>query len=195
MAESIVDFQIRSMMCAPLVGSDGKALGVIQIDTLDQRNRFRQDDLDVLASVACQAAFAVENAQLHEAKLRQQALERELAMAHEVQQGFLPDGTRSWPATSSSTSTSRPTSWAATTSTTCRCRTGGWAVVVADVSGKGISAALLMARLSAEIRYGLASCRRRRGGGPGQPGLLRRTAGRTGSSRWSWACSIRRSTR
>ena len=75
MAESIVDFHIRSMMCAPLIASDGEPLGVIQIDTLDQRNRFNRDDLDVLASVACQAAFAVENAQLHEAALREQAID------------------------------------------------------------------------------------------------------------------------
>ena len=66
MSESIVDFHIRSMICAPLVASDGEALGVIQLDALDQRNRFRQDDLEMLVSVACQAAFAVENAQLHE---------------------------------------------------------------------------------------------------------------------------------
>jgi sigma-B regulation protein RsbU (phosphoserine phosphatase) len=56
MADSIVDFHIRSVMCAPLVGSDGDSLGVIQIDTLDQRSRFSQEDLDVLASVACRAA-------------------------------------------------------------------------------------------------------------------------------------------
>ena len=42
MAESIVDFHIRSMICAPLVASDGQALGVIQLDALDQRNRFRR---------------------------------------------------------------------------------------------------------------------------------------------------------
>ena len=41
MAESIVDFHIRSMICAPLVASDGQSLGVIQLDTLDPRNRFR----------------------------------------------------------------------------------------------------------------------------------------------------------
>jgi hypothetical protein len=90
MAESIVDFHIRSMMCAPLVNRDGQSLGVIQLDTLDPRNRFEQDDLDMLVSVACQAAFAVENAQLHEAAMHDEALKRELAVAHEVQRGFLP---------------------------------------------------------------------------------------------------------
>ncbi len=74
MAESIADFHIRSMMCAPLINSEGAAIGVIQIDTVNQRNRFSREDLDVLASVASQAAFAVENAQLHETLLREQAL-------------------------------------------------------------------------------------------------------------------------
>ncbi len=69
-SQSIADFRIRSMMCAPLVDSKGRALGAIQIDTLDQRSRFQQDDLDVLASVASQAAGGLETAQLHEASLR-----------------------------------------------------------------------------------------------------------------------------
>lgn len=156
-SQSIADFRIRSMMCAPLVDSDGRALGVIQIDTLDQRTPFSQDDLEVLASVASQAAFAVENAQLHETALRKRAMERDLELAHKVQQGFLPaappriDGYEFFdfyePAN----------------------QVGGdyfdyihlpgrrLAVVVADVSGKGIPAALLMAKLSAETRYALVS--------------------------------------
>ncbi len=62
LSQSIADFRIRSMMCAPLVTNDGNVLGVIQIDTLDQRARFTNDDLDVLASVASQAAFKIDNA-------------------------------------------------------------------------------------------------------------------------------------
>src|SRR5205085_1371889 len=89
-SESIADLRIRSVMCAPLVDNEGNALGVIQIDTGDQRHRFSQDDLDVLASVASQAAVAVDNAQLHEQALRQQAVERDLLLAHKVQRGLLP---------------------------------------------------------------------------------------------------------
>lgn len=174
-SQSIADFRIRSMMCAPLVDSDGRALGVIQIDTLDQRTPFLQDDLDVLASVAGQAAFAVENAQLHEAALRRQALERDLQLARTVQQGFLPQAAPEvegyeffdfyQPAN----------------------QVGGdyfdyvplpgerLAVILADVSGKGIAAALLMAKLSSEARYVLASS-----SGPAEA-LMRLNAGFTGS--------------
>ena len=156
-SQSIADFRIRSMMCAPLLSSEGNAMGVIQIDTLDQRTPFSQEDLDLLASVASQAAFAVENAQLHEAALRQRALERDLELAHTVQQGFLPhqspeiEGYEFFhfyePAN----------------------QVGGdyfdyitlprnrLAIVVADVSGKGMPAALLMAKLSAEAKFALVS--------------------------------------
>ncbi|MBI2825146.1 MAG: SpoIIE family protein phosphatase [Planctomycetia bacterium] len=156
-SQSIADFRIRSMMCAPLVDSTGRALGAIQIDTLDQRSRFQQEDLDVLVSVAGQAAFAIENAQLHEAALRQQGLERDLQLAHKVQQGFLPsappviEGYDFFDFYEAAN------------------QVGGdyfdyvplpgkrLAMVLADVSGKGIAAALLTAKLSSEARYCLAS--------------------------------------
>jgi phosphoserine phosphatase RsbU/P len=157
MAESIVDFHIRSMMCAPLVDRANNSLGVIQLDTLDPRNRFKPDDLELLVSVACQAAFAVENAQLHENAMRDEAIRRELAMAHEVQRGFLPS-TAPHIAGYDFFEFYEPAN-----------QLGGdyydyvelpgdrLAVVVADVSGKGISASLLMAKLSAETRFFLAS--------------------------------------
>ncbi len=157
LADSIVDFHIRSMMCAPLVSGSGEALGVIQIDTLDQRSRFSREDLDVLASVACQAAVALENAQLHETAVRERVLDRDLALAHEVQRGFLPAHA---PAISGYRFFSFYQS--------ARQLGGDYydyvvlpgdrtAVVVADVSGKGIAASLLMAKFSAETRFCLAA--------------------------------------
>jgi serine phosphatase RsbU (regulator of sigma subunit) len=157
MAESIVDFQIRSMMCAPLVNRDGQSLGVIQLDTLDPRNRFEQDDLDMLVSVACQAAFAVENAQLHEAAVHDEALKRELAVAHEVQRGFLPSAAPRVPEYDFFEFYEPANQLGGDYYDYVELPGGRLAVVVADVSGKGISASLLMAKLSAETRYCLAS--------------------------------------
>ncbi len=157
MSQSIADFRIRSMMCAPLIDSDGEVLGAIQIDTLDQRSQFQQDDLDMLAGVAGQAAFALENAQLHEQALKQHQIQRDLELAHKVQQALLPstppklDGYHFFDFYEAAN------------------QVGGdfydyillpgnrLAVVLADVSGKGVSAALVMAKLSAEVRYCLAS--------------------------------------
>jgi len=157
MSESIVDFHIHSMMCAPLVTSEGEVLGAIQIDTIDPRRRFNPEDLEVLASVACQAAVAVENAELHEVALKEEVFRQELTLAHQVQRGFLPD---------------KPPQLSGYEFFDCYeparhlggdyfdyvpYRDGRLAVVLGDVSGKGIAAALLMAKLSAEVRYSLAS--------------------------------------
>jgi phosphoserine phosphatase RsbU/P len=157
MSESIVDFHIHSMICAPLIASDGRALGVIQLDTLDQRNRFRQDDLDMLASVACQAAFVVENAQLHEVAMRDQAVRRDLAMAHEVQRGLLPFAAPRIPEYDFFEFYESAHQLGGDYYDYIELPGGRLAVVVADVSGKGISASLLMAKLSADTRYCLAS--------------------------------------
>ena len=155
-AESIADFRIRSMMCAPLVGIDGEALGVIQIDTLDHRNRFSRDDLDLLASVAGQAAYAVENAQLHEEALKQRSLEQELAIAHEVQQGFLPHHKPELDGYLFFDFYEPANQLGGDYFDYIKLPDGRLGIVLADVSGKGISASLLGARLSAEVRYALA---------------------------------------
>ena len=127
MSQSIADFRIRSMMCAPLVNSDGEVLGAIQIDTLDQRSQFQQDDLDMLAGVAGQAAFALENAQLHEQALKQHQIQRDLELAHKVQQGLLLLLLRrNWADTTFSISTRPPIRWAAIFTTTSCCPAIVW---------------------------------------------------------------------
>ncbi len=157
MAESIVDFHIRSMMCAPLVDSEGNALGVIQIDTLDQRNRFNGDDLDLLACVACQAARAVETAQLHETVLREQTLARDLAVANQVQRGFLPDRPPQLQTYDFFEFYEPAYQLGGDYYDYVQLPEGRLAVVVADVSGKGIAASLLMAKLATETPFSLAT--------------------------------------
>ena len=157
MAQSIVDFQIHSMMCAPLVASNGKVLGVIQVDTMDQRQRFTQEDLEVLASVACQAAIAVENAQLHEIAVQEASLRRELAVAHQVQRGFLPAMPPALDAYEFFDFYEPAKELGGDYFDYISLPGGRLAIALADVSGKGVSAALLMAKLSSETRYCLVS--------------------------------------
>ena len=154
MSQSIADFRIRSMMCAPLVDSDGRSIGVIQIDTLDQRSRFQQDDLDVLAGVASQAAIAIDNAQLHEAVVRQQQMRARPGAGPQGAAGPAAlDAAQVSRAITSSISTRRPTRSAATTTITSTLpgrphgRRGGRRV------GQGRLRGAVMAKLSADVRY------------------------------------------
>lgn len=157
MSQSIADFRIRSMMCAPLVSSDGTALGAIQLDTLDQRARFQQEDLDVLAGVAGQASFVLENAQLHEQSLKQQEIKRDLELAHKVQQALLPSAPPKVEKYHFFDFYEPANEVGGDFYDYIRLSGGRLAIVLADVTGHGVSAALVMAKLSAEVRYCLAS--------------------------------------
>jgi serine phosphatase RsbU (regulator of sigma subunit) len=156
-SQSIADLRIRSVMCAPLIDSEGKSLGVLQVDTVDQRHRFQQDDLDVLASIAAQASIAVDNAQLHEQALKQNALNRDLEIAHKVQRGLLPAQPPNVSGYHFFDFYEPAYQVGGDYYDYIELSGGRIAVVLGDVSGKGVSAALLMAKLSGEIRYSLAS--------------------------------------
>ncbi len=157
MSQSIADFRIRSMMCAPLLDSEGNALGVLQIDTLDQRKRFQQQDLEVLASVASQAGIGIDNARLHDESLKQIELQRDLEVAHEVQRGFLPDKPPALDGYQFFNYYEPANHVGGDYFDYITLPDGRVAIIVADVVGHGIAAALLMAKMASEARYCLAS--------------------------------------
>ena len=157
MSQSIADFRIRSMMCAPLMDSEGNAFGALQIDTLDQRKRFQDEDLELLVSTASQAAIAIQNAQLHESALRQREMERDMQLAHEVQRGFLPEQKPDLPGYEFFDYYQPADQIGGDYFDYIPLLDGRVAIVVADVVGHGVAAALLMAKLSAEARFSLYS--------------------------------------
>ncbi|HEV7280610.1 MAG TPA: SpoIIE family protein phosphatase [Pirellulaceae bacterium] len=157
MSESIANVKIRSMMCAPLLDSEDKAFGVLQIDTADQRRKFRESDLEVLIAVAAQAGVALDNARLHEEAIRQHALQKDLELAHEVQKGFLPDHAPKIEGFDFYDYYEPATGIGGDCFDYIALPDGRLAVVVADVVGHGIAAALMMAKFSSEVRYRLAA--------------------------------------
>src|SRR5262249_12376746 len=90
LSQSVVDFRIRSVMCVPVCGPDGKAFGVIQLDTQDRSKKFTQEALKLPWGVANQPAIARENARLHEEAVAQERLKRDLELASRIQRSFLP---------------------------------------------------------------------------------------------------------
>lgn len=157
MSQSIADFRIRSMMCAPLVDNEGKAMGVLQIDTLDQRQRFQPEDLELLVSTASQAAIAIQNAQLYEAALKQRETERDMQLANDVQRGFLPDRKPDLAGYEFFDYYKPMEQIGGDYYDYIPLPDGRLAIIVADVVGHGVAAALLMAKLSAEARFCLYS--------------------------------------
>ena len=157
MAQSIADFSIRSMICAPMIGTDGQPLGVIQIDTLNQKARFTDEDLEVLAGVASHAAVSIDNAKMHAQVVVQQAMQRDLELARRMQRALLPSKPPQVPGYFFFDYYQAARQVGGDYYDYIQLPGGRFAVIVGDVAGKGVSAALLMARLSSDVRFSLAS--------------------------------------
>jgi sigma-B regulation protein RsbU (phosphoserine phosphatase) len=89
MRESVVILGLRSVLCVPLALKNN-LLGVIYVDNRLQAGIFTQSDLELLSAIASNAAIAIENARLYQLAVEKGRLERELQMAREVQASLLP---------------------------------------------------------------------------------------------------------
>ncbi len=139
-------------MYAPMIDHED-ALGVISVSTGEERREFfTVGDLELLNGIAVPAAIMLENTRMHEESLQRERLNRDLELAAQIQKSFLPREVLSVPGVEF-----LATYKAAYT-------VGGdfydvfWvgpdllAVFIGDISGKGVAAALLMARISGELR-------------------------------------------
>lgn len=70
-SESIVLSRLETAIVAPLLGSSGRPVGVVQLDVRrPARGRFTKDDMDMLSVFASQAGLALENLWLHRQQQR-----------------------------------------------------------------------------------------------------------------------------
>jgi serine phosphatase RsbU (regulator of sigma subunit) len=152
-AQSIAEFRIRSVMCVPLITSEGKSLGAMQVDTQDRSKKFREDDLKLILIVANLAAVAIEKANLHQTMLLQQKQQKEIDLARQVQLGFLPQTSPEIPEYEFYACYSAALAVGGDYYDFIPLPDGRIAVVLGDVAGKGVPASLLMAKLSAEARF------------------------------------------
>jgi serine phosphatase RsbU (regulator of sigma subunit)/pSer/pThr/pTyr-binding forkhead associated (FHA) protein len=139
-------------MYAPMIDRED-ALGVIYVSSGGSTHRsFTMGDLELLNGIAVPAAIMLQNTRMHEESIQRERLNRDLELAAQIQKSFLPREVLSVPGVEF-----LATYKAAYT-------VGGdfydvfWvgpdqlAVFIGDISGKGVAAALLMARISGELR-------------------------------------------
>jgi len=151
-AATIQGMQLRSVLCAPMISAD-EVFGVIQLDGSSPGVAFGPEDMALLLGVAGHAALCLRNARMHRELVDQQLIRHDMALAGRIQQCFLPRRLPSIPGYELALEY-RPA-----------LQVGGdyydfleldddrVGVVVGDVSGKGVSAALCMARLSSVARF------------------------------------------
>jgi serine phosphatase RsbU (regulator of sigma subunit) len=82
--------RVGPILCAPLKTRE-RVLGVILLGRLAGKQVFTAGDEKLLMALAGQAAIALETARLHQEEIKQQRMEEELAIARQIQLSLLPE--------------------------------------------------------------------------------------------------------
>ncbi len=150
-AESILSSGVRSLIAAPLLDSAG-SLGMIVLSSRIHVRRFAEEDLELLTALGSVAALRIRNLSLAEEGARRRALEKEMALAREIQLALLPEHLPEIPGYS-----------VFAVNDASRAVSGDFyefqgrddndeqVIVIADVSGKGMAASLLAASFDAML--------------------------------------------
>jgi sigma-B regulation protein RsbU (phosphoserine phosphatase) len=141
----------RGHSIVPLLVDD-HAVGVLVVNQRRPR-LLAADDLRLLQLMANQAAIAIEKARLYEKEFEMQALEKELALGREIQLSLLPEAPPNLPGWEFAAhyQAAREVGGDFYDFLPLPAGAGHVGLVIADVSGKGVPAALVMARTCAMI--------------------------------------------
>ena len=144
-------YRTRSMITVPLKIGE-RITGVAQVINRLDDSVFDADDLELFIALCGMAAIAIENAKMHKSLMEKQRLVRDMEFARTVQESFLPQ------------KTPEITSYKFSAHYTPAQEVGGdfydfihldrgrTGIVIGDVSGKGVPAALYMAKLGSDLR-------------------------------------------
>jgi len=146
------NYVTRSLLCLPICHFDGKIVGVIQLLNKSGSSKFTGEDVDFLQKLSGHMAMALEKARLHREIVEKQRLEKEMALARNIQRSLLPEAPPVVPGYE-----------LAVLNEPCFEVGGDYydflslgpqtlLLVIADVEGKGVSSALIMSNLQATLR-------------------------------------------
>jgi sigma-B regulation protein RsbU (phosphoserine phosphatase) len=145
---------LRAILCVPLTVK-AKLLGVIYVDNRLHVGIFSQADLDLLRAIASSAAIAIENARLYQVAVDKGRMERELQMARKVQASLLPQERPSIPGWAFSARWKPAREVGGDYYDFIPIKSGRLGVIIADVTDKGMPAALFMASTRSIMRASL----------------------------------------
>jgi phosphoserine phosphatase RsbU/P len=151
LGQSILDLKLLTVMCVPLRVKD-RLTGLLYVDSRASSKEFTDKDLTLFKALAGQVAQAVDNARLLQHYVEKQRMQEELHVAQQIQQSLLPRGGLQAPGLDVF-GLSLPCDETSGDYFDYIRRSGGrLGLVVGDVSGHGIGAALLMSTARALLR-------------------------------------------
>src|SRR5690242_9147689 len=140
----------RSEMVAPIISND-EVIGVFDLES-DELNAYSDDDLQVLTLLASQVAIIIEKVMLHEQLIEKKRLQGQLEVARQVQLELLPPNDPELEGFDISAYNFPTEEVSGDYYDWVRIYDDQIGLVIADVAGKGIPAALLMVFLRASLR-------------------------------------------
>jgi len=147
--------QLDAQLLLPLTGRDG-LIGVMALGPKRSEEPYSKSDLQLLQSVAAQTGLALDNSRLlrslAEEAARRERFNRELEIAREVQERLFPQSYPSIPGLDCAGHCRPALGVGGDYYDFVALPEGRLGIAVGDISGKGISAALLMASLRASLR-------------------------------------------
>lgn len=126
--------------------------GFLALGFKTEQEDYASEELNVLTTFAPQVAMASENLRLLEENVEKRRLEEQMQMARKIQEGFLPQVLPNTPGLEIATHNRFSVDVAGDYFDVMQLPDGETLVAIADVSGKGAGAALLMANLQASLR-------------------------------------------
>ena len=145
----------KNLMAVPIPGRDGDILGVLVVGDKEERGgritSFTDEDVILLDSFAKQGGVAIENAQLHQEALEARQLQAEMEEARKIQVNLIPETLPDIPGYEVAGHYEPRGPVGGDYYDCIPLPTGHWGLAIADVSGKGMQAALLMATLRAGL--------------------------------------------
>jgi sigma-B regulation protein RsbU (phosphoserine phosphatase) len=130
----------------------GRLIGTIMVGPKMSGKVYSQEDIDLLSTVGGQAAIAIENARLHESEIEMKRIEEELVLARRIQQGLLPKENPPLKGLDIAGVSIPALTVGGDYFDYIPLGTHQLLVVVGDVSGKGMSAALYMSKIQGMIQ-------------------------------------------
>ena len=143
-------YSTKDIYCMPIINRMGEIVGVLEL--MNRARPLIQEDEQFLSGVSVHIGLALENAQLHREILEKRKMEQELRLAREIQQKFYPRIPESFGGVEISASSEMCEAVGGDYLGYFPFEDGRFLLILGDVSGKGIGAALVMSSLHAACR-------------------------------------------
>ncbi len=148
--DKISNFRTKSMICVPLLRRD-VLFGVLSVINKRNGELFLDADLHIMETLAGQCSVAIENAKLLEAKIKNESIKKELQTAREIQQNLLPRQLPEFDDIQIAATVIPAMEVGGDYYSVNRISDNKTLFFIADVSGKGIPASLIVSTLDAVL--------------------------------------------